>query len=259
MSWKVRAYQQLDRLSLRAADRVITLCQPFVNDLVRRGVSRDKIDVMANAVEQRPKPTPSELLRLRQSFGIRPDDIVIVSVGRLSLEKGLYELFEVFRRLQVTGLAGSVRLLLVGDGGEAAKLRTLAKVFGDRVIFAGHQTEPWPFFCIADIFALPSHSEGSPLVLFEAMSASLPIVASAVGGIPEVVQDELSALLVPPQDVERLFHAILRVVADAVFRRALGQAALVGVKRYTPDQYCENLMGVYSRLVDSKTDTDFAS
>jgi glycosyltransferase involved in cell wall biosynthesis len=251
MSWKVRAYQQLDRVSLRAADRVVTLCQPFVTDLIHRGVAHDRINVIANAVDLRPKPQAAEAAQLRRSLGIHADDIVIVAVGRLSLEKGLYELLEVFRRLQASERADNVRLLLVGDGGEATKLRAQARIFGDRVIFAGHQSEPWPFFCIADVFALPSHTEGSPLVLFEAMSASLPIVASAVGGIPEVVRDKESALLVPPLDVERLYHAIFSVVTDANLRRSLGQAAFVAVNRFTPDQYCQNLFGIYSKLLSS--------
>src|SRR5580704_4645922 len=208
MSLKVMGYQQLDRLSLPAADRVITLCRPFVGQLISRGVSPEKIEVIANAVERRAKVSPEVVAKLRSSLGLQDGEQVILSVGRLSREKGHEVLISAFRQVCVDLNRDKFRLLIVGDGGEVEKLRRLAQDISDRVLFVGHAPDPWPFYHLGDVFVLPSISEGSPLVLFEAMSAGLPIVASAVGGIPEVVKDAESALLVRPGDVDQLATAL---------------------------------------------------
>jgi glycosyltransferase involved in cell wall biosynthesis len=249
MSHRVRAYQQLDRLSLRHADRVVTLCRPFVEQLVARGVRRDRIEVISNAVTPQARPSPATLGALRESLGLTESDRVVVSVGRLSREKGHAELIEAFRLLLERGQCGNCRLLLVGDGGERAALQSRAAALGERVLFAGHQADPWPYFCIGDVFVLPSHTEGSPLVLFEAMAAGLPIVATSVGGVPEVVEDQRTALLVPAMDVIRLADSIDRLLENRAAGDALGTAAQRALSAFSPAAYAARLLGVYARLL----------
>lgn len=248
MSLRVRGYQQLDRLTLRAANQVITLCTPFAADLEARGVRRERIAVITNAVEGRNRPTEAESRALRQSLGISSSEHIVISVGRLSREKGHADLIQAFGALSADSKYSACRLLLVGDGGERARLIRQAADLGDRVIFAGHQSDPWPYFCIADIFVLPSHTEGSPLVLFEAMAAGLPIVATAVGGIPETVSDGISARLISPGDVGSLAGAVSELLSDSRRAEALGAAALALLDRYTPEAYANRLMSIYENL-----------
>jgi glycosyltransferase involved in cell wall biosynthesis len=245
MSPRVRLYQQLDRLSLRRADAVVTLCQPFVEQLRARGVSRERITVISNAVEPREVPPASELTRLRTSLGLERPGRLIVSVGRLSPEKGHADLIRAFRELVSRGSFADCRLLLVGDGGERAALAAAASDLRERVIFAGHQADAWPYFCIADLFVLPSHTEGSPLVLLEAMAAGLPIVATTVGGVPEVVENGLSALLVAPRDIERMSDALAALLGDPRKAAALGAGAHAAAARCSPQAYALRLMEVY--------------
>jgi len=249
MSWRVRAYQQLDRLSLPNADRVITVCKPFVVDLVRRGVDGARISVIENAVEGREKIPAAEGLELRRALGLRQDSLVVLSVGRLSKEKGHPELLLAFRQLLRDGQAQPVQLLIVGDGGEANVLREAAADLKGQVIFTGHQPDPWPFFSLADIFVLPSHTEGSPLVLFEAMNAGLPILASAVGGIPEVVQDHHSALLIRPRSAQRIAAGLQRLISDPSRRHALGAQARLAAAHHGPDRYVGHLLEIYRGLL----------
>jgi glycosyltransferase involved in cell wall biosynthesis len=245
MSRRVRLYQHLDRLSLRHADRVVTLCQPFVSQLQARGVPVGRTVVISNAVAPRSRPPAAELAALRASLGFDAQELLIASVGRLSREKGHEDLIRAFRRLLERGPPISCRLLLVGDGGERGALMAQASDLGDKVVFTGHVSDPWPYFCIANLFVLPSHTEGSPLVLFEAMAAGLPIIATAVGGVPEVVQHGRDALLVPAVDVESLTGALSTLAGDAARAAALGGAAHESLRRFSPEAYAARLFDIY--------------
>jgi len=249
MSARVRAYQQLDRVSLPAADRVVTVCKPFVQQLVERGVDPHRIRILANAVENRARPGAADIPALKRHLGLLPEQTILLSVGRLSVEKGHNNLIVAFRSLEKRLAQRDLRLVLVGDGGEAQKLRAAAADLGNRVLFAGHIEDPWPYFCVADVFALPSYSEGSPLVLLEAMTAELPIVASAVGGIPEVLTDGVSALLIPPGDAESLTQSLERVLCDGDLSSRLRKAARASAAEYSPESYTQNRVSIYESLL----------
>ena len=249
MSLRVRAYQRLDSLSLPAADKVLTLCRPFVEQLVDRGVARDRIEVISNAVEEREPPAADALAKARHELGIAADAVVILAVGRLSPEKGQQELIAAYRK--IAEAFPKARLLLVGDGGERARLGTSTRDLGDRVIFAGQRPDAWPFYHLASVFVLPSHTEGSPLVLFEAMAAGCPIVASAVGGIPETLEDGHTGLLVPPRDVAALTAAIQRPLADRVLAAKLGAAAHDAIRAHTPAAYASRLLNIYRGMLSA--------
>lgn len=248
-SARVRAYQQFDRLSLRKADQVVTVCTPFVHQLVEHGVNPRRIKILRNAIENRARTPRTDTLRLRQQLGLTPSDRVILSVGRLSVEKGHATLIAAHRLLERNFGCRDLRLILVGDGGEMQSLRAAAADLGERVIFAGHVNDPWPYYCMADVFALPSYSEGSPLALFEAMSAALPIVASAVGGIPETLSDRVSALLVSAGAVDQLTQALDCLLRDANLAKRLGQAARTVAEQFTPDQYTRERIAIYESLL----------
>jgi glycosyltransferase involved in cell wall biosynthesis len=123
----------------------------------------------------------------------------------------------------------------------------------DNVVeFVGHQSDPLPFYEAANAFVLPSLTEGSPLALLEAMMARVPISASAVGGVPETVSDESSALLVPSQDPSALATAMQRLVSDHDLGKRLSAAAhhLVAT-RHTPESYARTLLSLYQSLLSS--------
>ena len=250
-SARVTLYQQLDRLSLRFADTVITVCRPFVDLLTARGVRRGRLSVLTNAVEPQPAASTSDVASLRKSLALAETDCVILAVGRLSEEKGHADLIEAFGRLDEPATENWF-LVLAGDGPERAHLERLAAPLGKRIKFLGHVRDIRAVYGLADVFALPSHSEGSPLVLFEAIAAGLPILATKVGGVPEVVTDGESALLVPAQDVDALAVALLKLIVDPEQRLALGRAAHAVVSTHSVDRYTERLLGIYDRTLGGK-------
>ena len=241
----VRVYQQLDRLTLPRADVVVTLCRPFVADLERRGVPTSKIQVLSNFVDRRPRVPVGECEALRRQLGLEAGDLVLLSVGRLSSEKGHADLLQALSHVPDTSDGRRIRLLLVGDGPEMARLRAQAGPLADRVVFAGFQPDPWACFCLSDVFVLPSHSEGSPLVLLEAMAAGLPIVATEVGGVPEMVENGTSALLVRPHQPAELAAALTDMIQDGDRRRMLGAAAQARLAEFTVEGYVARLQDIY--------------
>jgi L-malate glycosyltransferase len=249
MSNRVRMYQQLDRLSLRDADQVVTVCIPFLEQLRARGVQRSKITILANAIESRHRVAQQETLNLKHRLGLKSTDRVILSVGRLSEEKGHANLIDAYRLVRKRLGLSDLRLVLVGDGGEADKLRAVSEDLGDRVLFTGHVADPWPYYCMADVFALPSYSEGSPLALFEAMAAGLPIVASNVGGIPETLGDATAALLVTAGAVDDLACALERILRDADLANLLSRGARAAALKFSPEEYTETRLRIYESVL----------
>jgi glycosyltransferase involved in cell wall biosynthesis len=121
----------------------------------------------------------------------------------------------------------SAQLLIAGEGSGLDELRTLAASFGpaeSRISFTGHRDDIAAITAALDVSVLPSHREAQGLVIIEAMAAGRPVVASAVGGIPEMIQDGVTGLLVPPGDPAALARAIVRVLQDAKLAERLGRA-----------------------------------
>ncbi|MEM9755872.1 MAG: glycosyltransferase family 4 protein, partial [Pseudomonadota bacterium] len=146
----------------------------------------------------------------------------LVFVGRLAPVKGLRVLMAALRRLD----APDVRLTVVGDGPERAALQALAAPLGAAVRFTGYQSqeEVAQILATADAFVLPSFAEGVPVVLMEALAAGLPVIATRITGVPELVEDGVSGLLVTPGDPGALAAAIADLSARADRGRSLGAA-----------------------------------
>lgn len=251
-SLKLRLYERLDRWSLRRPDRIVTVCRPFAAELVRNGAPGDRVAIIPNAVESRPAPSDAAIAAVRQQWQLDAEDRVILSVGRLSREKGHLDLITAFRQWLATAPRQQrFTLLLAGDGPDRQRLEKAASDLGDRVRFLGHQTDVWPLYFIADIFVLPSHSEGSPLVLLEAMAAGRAILATAVGGTPETVESGVSALLVPPRDIDQLQAALTRLSSDREQRTRLGRAALTALQRFSPEEYRDRILTLYREVISA--------
>src|SRR5205814_5706054 len=119
-----------------------------------------------------------------------------------------------------------------------------------RVIFIGHIEDVIPYYAIADVLALPSHSEGSPNVLLEAMAAGVPAVATSVGGVPEIALTEESALLVPPHEPRLFANALRRLLSSPELAQTLRANASARVaSHFSHQSYAESLIRTYHELV----------
>jgi glycosyltransferase involved in cell wall biosynthesis len=246
---KMRLYNELDRISLRNADRVLTVCVPFAKHLEARGVGRKRLRVQHMPI--RPFiPSIEDAAALRTELKLEPQAKVILSVGRLSHEKGHVDLVDAFAQLREQSTEDGLRLVLVGDGPERTRLEEQAKDcgVGDYVVFAGHRDDAKRFYGIASVFALPSYTEGTPNVLLESMAAGVPVVATAVGGIPELAEDGRSALLVPAKDVTGLANALRKMMKSSVLRNELVRAAREVVAAHSPRGYFERMREIFQEV-----------
>jgi glycosyltransferase involved in cell wall biosynthesis len=249
---KMRAYNQLNRWSLPSAARVVTVCGPFAEQLARTGVDPQRIRVLHNSVVAPAAPPAAEVAALRARLGLKEGEKVLLAVGRLSREKGHADLVRAVARLRETGPGVDFKLVVLGEGPERAAVEGEARRLGvfERIVFAGHASDVRPFYALADALALPSHSEGSPNVLLEAMAAGVAVAATRVGGVPEIASDEETALLVPARDPDALAAAFGRLLNDGALARELaGRARGHVLAHFSPEAYARALVGVYTELV----------
>jgi glycosyltransferase involved in cell wall biosynthesis len=174
--------------------------------------------------------------------------LVGIIVARIDSRKGHHTLLHSLQRLCASE-PGTVHVLIAGHGQERTRMEQLARSLGldrDQVTFLGARTDIDDLLDAADFFVLPSDTEGLPLSILEAMVHGLPIVASRVGGIPEIVDDEQEGLLVPPGDASALAGAMARLGADPTFRETLGRNARMRAETaLSLDQTVRNYGEVY--------------
>jgi glycosyltransferase involved in cell wall biosynthesis len=252
---KARLYNQLDRWSLRIPRQVLTVSRPFREELMAIGVPGERIEVVHNAIPLtwgQEACRPDAARQLRTQLGIPTRDKVILIVGRLSREKDHQTLLRALHTLP-EGLPA--HLVIVGEGPERANIEaTITNLgLGGRVSLVGHQRSAEPYYGIADLAVLSSLSEGSPNALLEAMVTGVPVVATNVGGIPEIVTNGQSALLVEPEEVEAMASAIASVLGSpGLAERLKNESHRLIETRHTPAARAGRLASVY-RAIQTET------
>ena len=193
------------------------------------GVPEDKLTVIANGIDiQAFTRSEADRARVRRGLGLSQDMLVVGSVGRLSPEKN----YPLLLRATAELLGPEVRLVLVGDGPERERLSALVSPHVRPFVhFAGMQHDVAAWLSAFDVFALSSYTEGLPLVVPEAMAASLPVVCTAVGGLPGVIADGISGLLVPSGDATAFAEALRALVGSPAARIRYGAAGRDAVER----------------------------
>ena len=253
---KMRLYNRFDRWSLPKADVVVTVCQAFARELDDiAGVPTEKLRVQHNSIRPAPPASIEDVDNLRERLTVSGDQQIILCIGRLSKEKAHADLIETFKNLSQTHQDLNCQLLIVGDGPERESLSALAEAsgFAERIVFTGQVTDVRPYYALADVFVLPSHSEGSPNVLLEAMAARLPVVATEVGGVPEIVDDQESALLVPAKQPLTLATAIAQVLRNPDMGGKLADAAAARLAtNHTAEAYFESIVSIYQSAIESR-------
>lgn len=246
---KTRLYQLLGGgFLLRYADAVVAVSHAQAQDVTSRfRVPRSKVFVVHNAVDVSALDCEmAGCASIRGEFAIPLTAPLVVSIGRLSPEKG--HRFLVTAAGQVLTRHAETRFILVGDGVERPHLERQVSRLGlrERVLFAGLRRDVPRFLKDADLVLLPSLTEGLSNVLLEAAAAGRACIAAAVGGTPEVVEDGVSGLLVPPGDPAALAEAVSVCLGDDARRRSLGERARAIVEaRFRFDDQARWLEAIY--------------
>ncbi|MGL4941995.1 MAG: glycosyltransferase [Thermoguttaceae bacterium] len=232
--WRTSLYERFDQWMHRRMDAVVCVSHGQAEKVMRCGVRRDRVFVIQNTVDQRrfASPDPQARTRLASLFGDTAPSWIIGAAGRLSPEKGFDNLIEAVRLCRAGGenVAGGidVGLVIFGDGFLRDTLSEQIRRHGleSRIVLAGFCDKLDSTLHAFDLFVQSSHTEGMPNVLLEAMSAGVPVVATNVGGTPEIVTDGETGRLVPPADIAALANAISTMLGDdAALRERIAHAA----------------------------------
>jgi glycosyltransferase involved in cell wall biosynthesis len=244
-SWRGRALFRL--LALRA-DRCVAVSPAVAAYLRDAGLPPRKIELIVNGVAAPSVPRDARA-RLRRELGIPEHAIVIGSVGRIY---DAWKRYSDLIRAVATLNRSDAHLLIVGDGPDVGALRELARSLrlDGTVTLAGHRDDVGPMYAVMDIFALASDAESFGLVLVEAMFAELPVVATRVGGIRDIVMEDETGFLVSVGQPSELARAIRRLAEDPILRRRFGEAGLARAERsFSSNRYTAEVAGLYRRLV----------
>jgi glycosyltransferase involved in cell wall biosynthesis len=246
---KLRVYETVDRISMRWMDRVVCVSEGQATKVRRAGVPPRKVLVIRNAIrsERFDRTDPAYRDRL-QAFFPEPRSCIIGAAGRLSPEKGFDNLIRAAQPL--VRADPSLGFVLFGDGCMHHKLTGQISAAGlaKHFVLPGFRTDLDGFLPFLDLLVLPSYTEGLPNVVLEAFAAGIPVVATAVGGTPEVIEEGVSGYLVAPGDVPALTDRIGLLLASAERRRAMGRCARQRVREHFS---FEVQSGQYQRFFDN--------
>ena len=231
-TWKVRCYERLDRLILRWMDAVVCVSKAQAEKVRAAGVPEAEIVVIQNAIGEDAfvAANAGKRAEMAQWFA-QPPRWIIGAAGRFSPEKG----FAVF--IEAAAMVARQRpeagFVLFGDGPLRGELERLiaARGLNGKFGLAGFRNDLSSFLPNLDVNVMSSYTEGLPVVLLEASAAGIPTVATAVGGIPEVLDDGQSGYLVPAGDAAALADRIIALVDNEVQRQAMGEFARARVRR----------------------------
>lgn len=246
--WKNLLFRRLEAGLARRSDLLITVSQTVAAELASEGVApRGRFEVVPLGLSLRPFLEVGAHADWKRQLGLPESVRLMGAVGRLVPIKDLSTLLNAMARLKTE--IPDLHLVLVGDGESASTLRSLARDLGidSRVHFAGWQGDLRPVYGSLDLVVLSSRNEGTPVSLIEALAAGRPVVATAVGGVPEVLQQGTLGRLVPAGDSPRLAEAIREALADPRPPSATQRQGVVD--RFSPEKLVDRIDHLYRQLL----------
>lgn len=234
----------------RNVDCFVAISNLIDRELQEVGVTPEKIVHIPNAVDINLfyPLTTEEKQTLQERLGLPSDSLIIIYTGRLSKEKRPENLFKVWTRIREE-FPNSL-LLVLGTGPQEQELKSQ---LSPGIQMLGKTGDVASYLQVSDLFVLPSSAEGLPVSLLEAMACGLPAVATAVGGTPEVLENNSSGLLIPPDDLPALQSAICEMLANPALRSRMGKAGRDRViAHYSLEMAVNKLLVLYKRITEER-------
>jgi glycosyltransferase involved in cell wall biosynthesis len=248
-------FRLLERWLARTSTALVAVSPQVRDDLVALGVApREKFAVVRLGVEldERVDAGANGRVETRRLLGIAPDRFAVGWIGRMTGVKRTDDVLLAFRRLRERGVDAC--LCLVGDGPDRDHVERRAHDLGVMrdTFFLGYQDSVAPFFSAFDAFVLPSVNEGTPVTAIEALASCRPVVATRVGGVPDVVRDGVDGFLVEAGAIDDLADRLARLAADPELRQRMGAAGRERVlSRYAVDRLVDDVDRLYRALLEA--------
>jgi len=255
-SLKGRLYTSLELLSNQSLDLYITVSEKDRKTLLKSGLPKEKVELIYNAVDENLLSIQGDPEWLRKKFDLPPDSVICTAVGRLVPVKGYDVLVSAMQR--IASQVPQLFCLIVGEGESKEGLSGQIRQAGlkDRVCLVGYYDRDSAMSILksSDLFVMPSRYEGTPIALLEAAALARPILASATGGIPELVQHQEHAFLVPPGDPEALARGLLKLTLDREYATRLGQRAQQRIhEKFNLESQVNATWQAYQKALDHHT------
>jgi len=253
---RAAGFRLLERWLARQATALVAVSPQVRDDLVSLGVApRESFAVvrLGIALEERVPARVDEGAAMRRLLGIGPERFTVGWVGRMTGVKRTDDVLLALARLRERGVDAC--LCMVGDGPDRDHVEHRARALGiaRHCLFLGYQDDVSAFFAAFDAFVLPSANEGTPVVAIEALAAQRPVVATRVGGVPDVVRDGVDGFLVEPGDVDALASALERLAGDPDLRARMGAAGRERVlPRYAVGRLVDDVDLLYRSLLQAQ-------
>jgi len=213
------------------------------------GLDTDKSFTITRGVDTdlfRPGNRP---VGLRESLGISENDMVVLYAGRLDLVKGVGYLLQAAAK--VLPRHPDIKFLIVGEGSLRKQYEEFAGILPPAIIFAGWRHDVPQLMNTVDIFVLPSLSEGAANVVMEASASGLPVIATAVGEVPEIIADGKTGILVNPKEIDGIAQALEKLIGNAAMAKEMGKAGRKRMEEnYTWEKICGSLESEYQKVID---------
>jgi glycosyltransferase involved in cell wall biosynthesis len=252
---RTRVFLETERRLAKHTTRLIAVSPQVRDDLVGLGVAPvEKFSVIRLGIDLDSRVSGADRRAdLRRLFGIPADRFVVGWIGRMTAIKRLRDVLAAFRWLRDMGIPAT--LCLVGDGPDREDVERTASQLGviRDTLFLGYQKDVAPYYSLFDVFFLPSANEGTPVVAIEALAAGRPVVATRVGGVPDVVTHGEDGFLADAGDVEGLAQALARLANDPDLRRRFGEAGRERVlDRYRVSRLVDDIDSLYRQLLPQR-------
>jgi glycosyltransferase involved in cell wall biosynthesis len=249
---KMRLYRGVDHLFTRwLVDRVVAVSVDLESHLAR-SFGAQRVMCIHNGIDLEQVRVTKPPAELRQALSLAAQDFVIGTMGRLVPVKGLETFLKAARIIR--GRTQNTKFVIAGDGPLKQTLQALARDHGleQDVLFLGHRDDSYNVLATMDVLVLPSLSEGIPMVLLEALALARPVVASRVGGIPEVVEDRVTGWLVAAGSESELAEACMALMDDYDLAEQLGLAGQQRVReQFSVRSMAEKVADVYRSLLQT--------
>ena len=244
----------LSGLKYQAADRYLAVSERIREVLIEGGVEPPRVDVVHSAVDPA-RVRGGDGSRFRESLGIPPDAPLIGCVAALADHKSLPTL--IAAATLVLNAIDDAWFVVLGEGKERSRLEALRSVSSarERLLLPGFRDDIADAFAAFDAFAMPSHLEGLCTSILDAFAAGVPVVCSDAGGMPELVEHELTGLLVQPRDPSALAAALTRVLTDSELAKTVTEAAEQRLSEHSVDAMVEATLTAYDRVLDEGRDS----
>jgi glycosyltransferase involved in cell wall biosynthesis len=248
---KMRIYEWLDAMSLRFLDGVILVNKKMLRHPKLARLKKEKLFVVDNGISVTPygstmlgplDPNIVEFCR---------DGFVIGSIGRYSVEKGFDILLKAFRL--VLDEVSNAKLLLLGEGDQRPQFESIIAEnnLTDNVMLTGYRQDAWRYLSLMKVYVISSLTEGLPITLLEAMRSKVPVVATRVGGIPDVLKDGAGGLLVDPGNSNKLAEAITSIWFEPdICKKRVEYSCTRFEQRYSSRIMSENYSKIYKEITD---------